>query len=269
MRIMMIGDVVGRPGREAVRHHLPRLREELGIDLVVANGENIAHGYGLTQATVNELLKAGVDVLTGGNHTWDKKEIFDILKTTPQVLRPLNYPAGVPGCGTWCDAARGLAVISLMGQGDMPPVDNPFNTLAGEIGRLRDAGITTILIDFHAEYTAEKRALCKAFAGQASVIVGTHTHVGTDDLTIDCGTAYVTDIGLTGCRDNVIGMGAEEPIIRMTTGLPARLSVPDSCPAILQAIVVELEEGRAVHALKVKVADAVTTMTQEVADDRC
>lgn len=266
LTVMMIGDVVGRPGRRMVTRYLPMLRQQLGLDLVVANGENIAHGFGLTHKTVADLFTAGVDVITGGNHTWDKKEIVEIMAQHPQVLRPLNYPQDVAGEGCWVDAQKRLAVISLMGYGDMPQVDNPLRTLENKITSLKDEGIEHIFIDFHAEYTAEKRTLCKAFEGYVSAICGTHTHVGTDDLTITSGTVYVTDIGMTGCRDNVIGVESLQPIERMRTGILSRFNVPEECPSIFQAIVMTIDDHER-SAYKIKVIDDMILKSQEVSVD--
>lgn len=254
MKIGFIGDIVGRPGRAMVRRHLQELREAEGLDFVIANYENASHGFGLSEKNARELFKAGIDVMTGGNHTWDKKEIMGMLETLP-LLRPINYPEGVPGHGVRifevCDEK--LAVVNIMGYFAMPMVDNPFIAANRIVEVLHSEGVKHIFIDMHAEATSEKRALLMMLREKVSVIVGTHTHVGTDDLVIDSGCAYVTDVGLTGCRDNVIGMDAKVPIERFLTGLPGRFNVPDKCKAILQMVVIELKDGRAVDAYKIRV----------------
>ncbi len=256
MRIGFIGDIVGRPGRKMVRRFLPELRESEKLDFVVANYENASHGFGLTEKNAMELFKTGIDVMTGGNHTWDKKEIKGLLESLP-LLRPINYPEGVPGRGVRVFDVTGekLAVVNIMGHYGMPMVDNPFIAANRIVDTLVSEGIENIFIDMHAEATSEKRALLMMLREKVSAIFGTHTHVGTDDLVIDSGCAYVTDAGLTGCRDNVIGMDAKVPIERFLTGLPGRFDVPDKCRAILQMIVVELRDGRAVEAYKIRVYD--------------
>ncbi len=256
MKIGFIGDIVGRPGRKMVRRFLPELRESEKLDFVVANYENASHGFGLTEKNAMELFKTGIDVMTGGNHTWDKKEIKGLLESLP-LLRPINYPEGVPGRGVRVFDVTGekLAVVNIMGHYGMPMVDNPFIAANRIVDTLVSEGIENIFIDMHAEATSEKRALLMMLREKVSAIFGTHTHVGTDDLVIDSGCAYVTDAGLTGCRDNVIGMDAKVPIERFLTGLPGRFDVPDKCRAILQMIVVELRDGRAVEAYKIRVYD--------------
>ncbi|WP_456451236.1 TIGR00282 family metallophosphoesterase [Hydrogenimonas sp.] len=253
MRIGFIGDIVGRPGRRMVRQFLPKLRESETLDFVIANYENASHGFGLTEKNAKELFAAGIDAMTGGNHTWDKKEIKGLLESMP-LLRPVNYPEGVPGRGvrTFQVGEERLAVVNLMGHYGMPMVDNPFIVVNRVVEVLRAEGVANILVDMHAEATSEKRALLMMLKDKVSAIFGTHTHVGTDDLVIDHGCAYVTDVGLTGCRDNVIGMDAKVPIERFLTGLPGRFEVPDKCRAILQMVVVEFKEGRAVSAYKVR-----------------
>ena len=236
-----------------VKRFVPALRESEGLDFVVANYENASHGFGLTEKNAKELFGCGIDAMTGGNHTWDKKEIVGLLRSMP-LLRPLNYPSGVPGEGVKVFEVGGerLAVVNLMGHYGMPMVDNPFLRILECIDRLETEGVDHIVIDMHAEATSEKRALLMMLKGRVGAIVGTHTHVGTDDLVIDGGCAYVSDIGLTGCRDNVIGMDAKVPIERFLTGLPGRFEVPSRCRKILQMIVVESIEGQAVSAYKIK-----------------
>ena len=254
MRIAFIGDIVGRPGRKIIKENLSKIREEYNIDFVIANGENASHGFGLTTKNCDELLKAGIDVITGGNHSFDKKREMFALLETQNVLRPDNYPPGIPGSGLkiFDVGSEKLAVINLMGQFSMPTVENPFNWARKLVDDLKVQGIENIFIDFHAEATSEKRIIFMMFQGEVSSICGTHTHVGTDDLQIMDGTSYLTDIGLTGCRDNVIGMDKKVPIKKATTGLGGHFEVPNSCKAILQIMVTDIEEGKAINSFKLK-----------------
>ena len=259
MRIAFIGDIVGRPGRRIIKENLQKIRDEHKIDFVIANAENASHGFGLTTKNCTELLKAGIDVITGGNHSFDKKkEMFALLETN-EVLRPDNYPKGLVGSGIRVyevkkqdETVEKLAVINLMGQFSMPTVENPFNWAVELIENLKQEEIKNIFIDFHAEATSEKRILLMMLKNQVSAICGTHTHVGTDDLQIFENTAYVTDVGLTGCRDNVIGMESKIPVQKATTGIGGHFEVPNSCKSILQMIVIDIEEGRAKDAFKLK-----------------
>jgi hypothetical protein len=251
MRIGFIGDVVGRPGRTLIKAHLKSLRETYGLDGVVANTENASHGFGITIKNAHELFNSGIDLMTGGNHTWDKKEIIPALDSMP-ILRPLNYPKGVPGSGIGyltCKDRR-LAVINAMGYFAMPQSENAFLAIEEALENLEPND--GVLIDFHGEATSEKRALLCWLKGKVSAIVGTHTHIGTDDLTLVDGTGYVTDVGMTGCRDNVIGMDAKAPLHRAMTNLPASLEVPNHCKGILQMVVFEIEDGKCKEAFKIK-----------------
>ena len=258
MRIGFIGDIVGRPGRKIIKENLTKIKNEYGIDFVIANGENASHGFGLTVESSKELFKSGVNLITGGNHSFDKKKDMMVLLETENVLRPDNYPEGLIGTGIKvCDIETSngiekLAVINLMGQYGMPTVENPFNWAKKLVSKLHEDGIKNIFMDFHAEVTSEKRIMLMMFKNQVSAICGTHTHVGTDDLQISENTAYLTDIGLTGCRDNVIGMDAKIPIQKVTTGLGGHFEVPNSCKSILQMMVVDIEDGKASSAFKIK-----------------
>jgi len=253
MRIAFIGDIVGRPGRFMVKEYLKRYKKEHNIDFVIANYENASHGFGLTSKNALELFKAGVDVMTGGNHTWDKKEIIPLLDTM-ELLRPHNYPEGVPGtgCKVYDVAGEKLAVLNLMGDFAMPSTDNPFICATKTVEKLRSEGVKNIFIDFHAEATSEKRAMLMMFQNRVSAIVGTHTHVSTDDLQIFNNTAYLTDIGLSGCRDNVIGMDKKVPIKKFMTGLGGHFEIPKSCKKILQMVVMDISEGKCTNAFKIK-----------------
>ena len=255
MKIAFIGDIVGRPGRKIIKENLRKLRDEFEIDYVIANGENASHGFGLTVKNCDELLKCGIDLITGGNHSFDKKKDMLALLENQPVLRPDNYPEGVAGSGVHITTIgdEKFAVINIMGMFCMPNVENPFNWTEKLINDLHEQGIKNIFVDFHAEATSEKRVMMMMFQGKVSAICGTHTHIGTDDLQIDEGTAYITDVGLTGCRDNVIGMDKEVPINRAKTGLGGHFNVPNSCKAILQMIVVDINEEKATDAFKIKV----------------
>ena len=251
MRIGFIGDVVGRPGRALIKTHLNSLREEYKLDGVIANTENVSHGFGLTIKNAQELFNSGIDFMTGGNHTWDKKELIPALDTMP-ILRPLNYPLGVPGSGVGyltCKDKR-LAVINAMGYFAMPQSENAFLAIQNALENLEPND--GILIDFHGEATSEKRALLCWLKGKVSAIVGTHTHVGTDDLILIEGTGYVSDVGMTGCRDNVIGMDPKAPLQRFMTNLPVSLEVPNRCKGLLQMVVFEIEDSKCKEAFKIK-----------------
>jgi metallophosphoesterase (TIGR00282 family) len=256
VKIAFIGDIIGRPGRTMIKEHLPRLRREHGIDFVIANYENASHGFGVTTKNAHELLAMGIDCMSGGNHTWDKKEIIPLLETLP-MLRPHNYPAEVPGSGCRIFNVGGekLAVLNIMGHYGMPYVDNAFRCARDTVASLREEGIENIFLDFHAEASSEKRAMMMLLQGQVSGIIGTHTHVASDDFQIAQGTAYMSDIGLTGCRDNVIGMDASVPIERFLTGVSGRFEVPEKCRRILQIAVMNLEEGQCTEAFKLKIFD--------------
>ena len=254
MRVAFIGDIVGRPGRRIIEANLKKIIEEHNIDFVIANGENASHGFGLTVKNANELFKVGIDLITGGNHSFDKKQDMFALLESYNVLRPDNYPAGLVGSGIKIFEVKGekLAVINLMGQFSMPTCENPFNWATRLVEDLEEQGIKNSFIDFHAEATSEKRVMMMMFEGRVSGICGTHTHVSTDDLQIVRGTTYLSDIGLTGCRDNVIGMDKKVPIQKATTGLGGHFQVPTSCKPILQMLVMDYENGKSIDAFKIK-----------------
>ncbi|MGB5868276.1 MAG: TIGR00282 family metallophosphoesterase [Arcobacteraceae bacterium] len=258
MTIAFIGDIVGRPGRKIIKDNLEKLKEIHHIDFVIANGENASHGFGLTVKNANELFNCGIDLITGGNHSWDKKKEMLVLLDSKPVLRPDNYPDGVPGSGVKVVEVNGikLAVINLMGLYTMPQVLNPFTHILEVVQTLEDDGVKHIFIDFHAEVTAEKRILMQMLKGRVSAICGTHTHVGTDDQEITDGTYYVTDIGMTGCRDNVIGMESDVPIKKALTGLGGHFNVPNSCKSIMQIAIIEIDDdGKSTNGFKIKLYD--------------
>lgn len=256
MKIGFIGDIVGSPGRSMIAAHLKTLRKEHGLDFVIANYENASHGFGLTTKNASELYSYGIDVLTGGNHTWDKKEI-SALFATHEILRPHNYPQGVEGTGCKIYEVKGekLAVLNIMGHYGMPYVDNAFRCAISTVEQLHAEGVKSIFIDFHAEATSEKRALLMMLRGKVSGIIGTHTHVGTDDFQIVQSTAYLTDIGLSGCRDNVIGMDEKTPIKQFLTGMKSHFEVPKKCKKILQIAILEIQNGACEDAYKLKIFD--------------
>jgi len=219
--ILAIGDVIGKPGRKALSQLLPGFRRQYGIDLIIANGENAAGGIGLTIATAREMLDAGTDVLTSGNHIWMHREIFPYLDSDMPILRPLNYPPGVPGRGYLVIGQ--VAVVNIIGRVFIGDFDNPFRAMDTLLAEL-EAKI--IIVDFHAEATSEKVAMGRYLDGRVSAVLGTHTHVGTTDAQIlPKGTAYISDIGMTGPLDSVIGDDAEAAIQRFLTSMPHRLSV--------------------------------------------
>ena len=267
MRIGFIGDIVGRPGRRIIKENLLKIKNDYAIDCIIANGENASHGFGLTLKNCEELLACGIDIITGGNHSFDKKkEMIALLENHP-VLRPDNYPQGVPGSGLKIldIAGEKLVVLNLMGQYGMPSVNNPFIHAKGCVEQLLKQGINNIFIDFHAEATSEKRVMMKMLEGQVSAICGTHTHIGTDDMEITKGTFYITDIGLTGCRDNVIGMDAKVPIDKALTGIGGHFDIPSSCKSILQMAVIDIEDNKASSAVKLKLYnDQQTVETQAI-----
>jgi metallophosphoesterase (TIGR00282 family) len=223
LQVLMIGDVVGEPGRKTVSDILPGLRREYGIDLVVANGENSAGGLGITLNTAYELINSGVDVITTGNHVWAKREIIPHLDRQLPIIRPLNFPPGAPGKGYWI--TNNIVIVNLIGRVFVGDYDCPFRTMDTFLAGLSSEN-KVILVDFHAEATSEKVALGRYLDGRVSAIVGTHTHVGTIDACIlPNGTAYVTDIGMVGPKDSVIGDDVESVIYSFVTKMPHRISV--------------------------------------------
>ncbi len=262
MRISFVGDIIGKPGREMLKKYLSSLKEKYKIDLVIANGENTSHGFGLSQKNANELLSYGVDFITGGNHIWDKKDIIPFLDTLP-IIRPINYPPGTPGTGLRYATVgdEKLAIINLMGYFTMPMVENPFLYIQKVVNDLDAKGIRNIFIDFHAEATSEKATLLSMLKGKVSAICGTHTHVGTDDMVIDEGTFFVSDVGLTGCRDGIIGMDKKAPIQRFTTALSSSFDIPKSCKKIFQIIILKITNGKCIDAKKIKIYNDRDKMT--------
>ncbi len=244
MKILLIGDVIGKPGRKAVATVVPGLRREYGIDLIIANGENASGGIGLTPSSVEELLGAGVDVITSGNHIWKHREIIESLEGGLPVLRPLNYPPGVPGQGYL--VKNGVMIVNLMGRVFMGELDCPFHAMDRLLETVSPKP-AAVIVDFHAEATSEKGAMGMYLDGRVSVVAGTHTHVGTVDARIlPKGTAFVSDIGMVGPRDSVIGDDAEAVINKFLTQMPRHLSVGKG-PVIFNSVLVEIgADGKAV-----------------------
>jgi metallophosphoesterase (TIGR00282 family) len=250
IQLLFIGDIVARTGRDLVRRGLKRIVDSHAIDLVLANVENAAGGAGLTREIADELLNGGIHVMTSGNHIWDKREVLEFIDREPRLIRPANYPRGTPGAGSYVwrgenDVAVG--VINVMGRVFMAPLDDPFAVVAQEIARVREAGARIVFVDFHAEATSEKQAMGWHLDGGVTAMIGTHTHVQTaDERILPGGTAYLTDVGMTGPHDGVIGMDRKGAVARFTTGLPSRFDAASGDPR-LHAVVIaaDPETGRA------------------------
>lgn len=245
MKLLFVGDVVGEPGRRAVRELLPGIVHREGIGFVVANGENSAGGNGITASTARELFEAGVDVITTGDHAWDQRETPALMASERRILRPLNYPDGVPGNGWVVHARPGgppVGVLNLQGRTFMPPLENPFPCGREAIALLRGQA-RVVIVDFHGEATSEKIAFGRMVDGTASLVVGTHTHVQTaDEWVLPGGTAYLTDAGFTGPHDSVLGREVEPVLRRFLTQMPQRFEVAKG-RVLLQGVLVDIDEG--------------------------
>ncbi|MDO4988069.1 MAG: TIGR00282 family metallophosphoesterase [Synergistes sp.] len=253
MRILFIGDIMGRPGRHAAAKAIPELADEFGgFDFVIANGENSAGGFGLTDKVMNELFAAGIDIITNGNHVWDKKDFISALDSEPRVLRPANYPKGTPGRGfaVYENNGERLGVLCLQGRTFMAPIDCPFRT-AEKI--TDEADVPSIFVDFHAEATSEKRALALFLDGKVSAVVGTHTHVQTaDEEILPSGTAFLTDAGMTGGHAGVIGMTAESVIPKFLTSTPCKFEISEDRVMFNGAVIeIDSETGRAYNIIRI------------------
>jgi metallophosphoesterase (TIGR00282 family) len=261
VKLLFIGDIVARPGRDLLKRHLKALAASLGVDLVIANGENAAAGAGITRENAEEIFKAGVDVITSGNHVWDRREALEFIVNVPRFIRPANYPAGTPGAGSYvAETASGdrVGVINVMGRVFLAAIDDPFRVAEQEIARVREAGARIILVDMHAETTSEKIALSWFLDGRVTAVIGTHTHVQTaDERILPGGTACLTDAGMTGPHDGVIGMDRVPVIAKFVTGLPARLE-PASSDNRLHGVVItaDAETGRATAIERVAITEA-------------
>jgi metallophosphoesterase (TIGR00282 family) len=256
LRILFVGDVVGRSGRDAIMEHLPKAIADWKIDLTVVNGENSAGGFGITEAIYNDFIDAGADAVTLGNHSWNQKEALVFIERAPRLVRPINYMPGTPGRGAaLVDTRTGkrALVINALGRLFMEPVDDPFAMIDRELEAcpLRQA-VDAIVVDFHCEATSEKQGAGHFCDGRASLVVGTHTHIPTSDHQIlPGGTAYMTDAGMTGDYDSVIGMKKEEPLRRFTTGIPSARFEPAEGVATMSGIAVETDDATG---LAIKVA---------------
>ncbi|HXP93042.1 MAG TPA: TIGR00282 family metallophosphoesterase [Candidatus Binatia bacterium] len=251
--MLVVGDVVGAPGRETLKRCIPLTREQHQIDVCIANGENAAGGFGLTAQTAEEMFASGVDVITTGNHIWDKREFRDYLDQSDRVLRPANYPPGTPGKGVGIFSVDGVSVgiLNVMGRVFMPTVDDPFRVSRTMVDELREE-TKVIIVDMHAEATSEKMALARFLDGSVSLVYGTHTHVQTSDEQIFAGgTAYLTDVGMTGPTDGVIGMVSSGVIERFTTTPSERFSVEKNGPKQFCAAVASIDPQTG-HATEIK-----------------
>jgi hypothetical protein len=257
LRILFVGDVMGKPGRKGLAAILPRLTEREGVDLVVVNGENSAGGLGITPATAQDIFKAGADLITTGNHVWKHKEIYEYLNAEPRIVRPANFPEGAPGRGHAVFQARSgkrVGVLNLQGRVFMEAIECPFRTALKELEALSAEGPEAVIVDFHAEATSEKLAMGYFLEGRVAAVLGTHTHVQTsDERILPGGTAYISDCGMTGpVADSVIGMTRKPVTERFLTGLPQPFEVATK-GVELQGVVVEIDgNGRAVSISRVR-----------------
>jgi metallophosphoesterase (TIGR00282 family) len=259
MKVLYIGDIMGEPGRRAVARAVPRLVSQRKIDVVIGNGENVAGGFGITPELAEELFRMGLSAITTGNHAWDKKEILDYFPRERRLLRPANYPDGVPGQGSLViETASGeeLGLLQLMGRAYMPTLDCPFQVAKREMARLKKR-VAAVIVDMHAEATSEKMAMGHYLDGEATAVVGTHTHVQTaDEQILPRGTAYLTDIGMTGPLHGVIGVKKELAIEKFLTGMPRRFEVA-SGPTVFCAALLDIDGriGKALSIERIRILD--------------
>lgn len=243
-KILFIGDIIGRPGRDITRKLLPQLKQEFSPDIIIANGENSAAGFGITLKVYNELTDMGIDVITMGNHIWDRKDFLPDINSCPNLIRPANYPDGVPGIGYkvfTTDKGIKYAVVNLVGRVFMPAVDDPFRVGEKIISELKK-GTSLIIVDLHAEATSEKQAFSWFIDGKATAVIGTHTHVQTaDERILNGGTAMITDIGMVGAWDSVIGVEKDQIIERFLTAMPAKFEPEKKGKGILNALYIEAD----------------------------
>ncbi|HTY21466.1 MAG TPA: TIGR00282 family metallophosphoesterase [Geobacteraceae bacterium] len=257
VKLLFIGDIIGKPGRQAVSRELHRLIDRHMVDMVIANGENAAGGFGITEETANDLFKCGIEVLTSGNHIWDKKDSLAFINREERLLRPANYPEGTPGRGSGIFSTAGgikVAILNLEGRVFMNNLECPFRTADREIARLQ-AETPIILIDFHAEATSEKTSMGWYLDGRVSALIGTHTHIQTaDERILPGGTAYLTDAGMTGSIDSVIGIRKEEAIYKFLSLLPTKFEVAKN-NLRLNGVVVTVDEtgGRALEVERINI----------------
>ncbi len=245
MRVLFIGDIVGSPGRRIVADRLADIVAQQKIDLVLANGENAASGFGITPRLTEELLAAGIEVLSGGNHIWDRKEILEYIPKQPRLLRPANFPEGSPGSGLYIGAAKNgarFALLNLQGRVFMSSSDCPFRAADRELAGI-PADVRVVIVDMHAETTSEKQAMGWYLDGRVSAVIGSHTHVPTaDEQVLPGGTAYITDVGMTGPHDGVIGMDRQAIVKRFLDQMPARFEVADG-DIQMNAVLLEISEA--------------------------
>jgi len=258
LRIIFIGDLVGKPGRQYLLDHLPDLKREVKADLVIANGENAAGGAGITEKVYQEIRKSGVDLITGGNHIWDQKDVYNFIDREERMLRPANYPAETtPGRGALLlkmkSGKKKAAVINLMGRVFMQAVDCPFRKVDREIEAIKDE-TQIIIVDFHAEATSEKQAMGWYLDGRVSAVIGTHSHVQTaDERILNKGTAYITDVGMVGLYDSILGVDKHEPLQIFLTQQPQRFSISKG-KVLFNAVLIEVDDqsGRAINIERIK-----------------
>jgi metallophosphoesterase (TIGR00282 family) len=259
MKVLFIGDIMGEPGRRVMTRLLHRLVAQHTVDLVIGNGENVAGGFGITLELAHELFEMGLAVITTGNHVWDKKEIVEFIRHEPRLLRPANYPEGVPGSGSIVVETPGgerVGVLQLMGRAYMPALDCPFQVARREVARLKQE-TRAIIVDMHAEATSEKMAMGHFLDGEVTAVVGTHTHVQTaDEQILPKGTAYLTDIGMTGPIHSVIGIKKELAIEKFLTQMPRRFEVAAG-PAVFSAALIELDGtvGKAIGIQRIRIPE--------------
>ena len=243
MKLLITGDVCGRPGRAAFAKYTPQLKRQYGVDIVIVNGENSAGGKGVTRKSLDALYHGGADIVTTGNHVWDKKEVLDIIDSEPFLIRPANYPEGTPGKG-WCIypfKAKNIGVLNLSGRAFMPPMDCPFQRVEDILLEMQDQ-CDIIVLDIHAETTSEKMAMGWYLDGRVQAVVGTHTHIQTADARIlPKGTAYITDLGMVGPWNSVLGVKTECILEKFTTCRPVRFDLADG-PNVYSAVVVDIDD---------------------------
>ena len=268
MRFLFLGDVVGRPGREAVTSRLPKLCDRWKLDFVAVNGENAAGGFGITEAIYNELCDAGADAITLGNHAWDQREALVFIERAPKLIRPLNYPGRAPGRGAALLSAKNgtrVLIINAMGRVFMDQLDDPFAAVDQELSACPlGSGCDVAVCDFHAEATSEKQSFGHYFDGRLSLVVGTHTHAPTSDYRLlSGGTAYISDIGMCGDYDSVLGMNKDEPIRRFLTKISSSRFEPATGEGTLAGVAVEIDEksGRALRIAPVRLGGCLSETT--------
>lgn len=244
MKILLVGDVIGRPGRTAFAKYTKQLKKERDIDLVIVNGENSAGGKGISEKSLDELYHGGADIITSGNHIWDNREVYKFIDREPYLVRPANYPDGAPGKG-WClypHKSKNVAVINMSGRAFMPPMDCPFQKVEDVLHEIGDEA-DIVILDFHAETTSEKMAMGYYLDGRVQIVVGTHTHIQTsDERILPNGTAYITDLGMTGPWDSILGVDKEIIIKHFTSCMPVRHEVAKG-GCVYSALLVEIDNS--------------------------